>query len=277
MITDNYRRLSAINGVAAGQTATVVLPLGTRIKDLFIRYKTNASQATMEADITAVKLVLNGQPRRSPTAAQIFVVEKHEGRAVKLGIIPVRFRNPSASEASQPGDKDAIGSLSWEDKTALNTFRLASATLEIAIAAGATAPVIEVFACFDGIDDKNDFVTIWDNVSFSNQGAGMKTKTDLIKTGILQRIDFFGTTNLPTLVKVRADDREIIELDAQMLDIYQSDYGYATQANHLAVLPTHNRRPAEGLYLDPIGRLELEYTTGAAGDITALVQRTVKI
>lgn len=270
MITDNYRRITAINGVGAGQVATVQLPLGARIKDLFIRYKTNAIQSVMEADITSVKLVLNGQPRRSPSAAQIFLLEKHEGRTVKAGHIPVRFRNPSASEAN-PQD------LSWEDKTALNTFRLASATLEITIAGAAAAPTLEVFANYDGIDDKNDFVTIWDTVSFQNQGAGKKTKTDLIRNGILSRIDFFGTTNLPTELKLRADDREIFDVDTSIIDVYNSDYGYAAQANHVPFLMTHNRRPAEGLYLDPIERLELEYTTTASGDITAIVQRIVQL
>lgn len=270
MITDNYRKITAINGVAAGGVATVQLPLAARIKDVFLRYKANANQTTMEADITAVKLVLNGQPRRAPSAAQIFLIEKHEGRAVKAGHIPVRFRNPAASEAN-PQD------LSWEDKTSLNTFRLASATLEISIASGATAPTLEVFACYDGIDDKNDFLTVWDTVSFQNQGAGKKTKTDLIKTGILHRIDFFGTTNLPTELVLRADDRQIIELDPAAMAVFESDYGYAVQSNHLALLMSHTRRPAEGLFLDPIERLELDYTTGAAGDITAIVQRIVQV
>jgi hypothetical protein len=270
MITDNYRRITAINGVGAGATATIQLPLSTRIKDLFLVYKSNASQATMEADILSVKLNINGQPRRTPSAAQIFIREFHEGRAVTAGFIPVRFRNPSASEAEA---KD----LNWEDKTALNTFRLASATIEVAIAAGATAPTLECYANYDGIDDKNDFLAVWDSISFQNQGAGTKTKTDLIRAGILSRIDFFGTTNIPTALKLRADDRELFDTYPAIMNRYGADYGYAPQSNHLAFLMTHTRRPAEGLLLDNVARLEVEYTTTASGDITAIVERIVKI
>lgn len=263
MITDNYRKLTSINGVAAGGVATIQLPLGARIKDLFLVYKGTASESTMAADLTAVKLVLNGQPRRAPSASQIFTIEKHNGRTVTAGLVPVRFRDPGASDDT------------WEDKTALNTFRLASAVIEVSIHADATSPTLECYACFDNIDDKNDFVCVWDSVSFSNQGAGVKNKTDLVKTGILQRIDFFGTTNLPTNLKVRADDREIIDLTPALIGRLGLDYGYSAQSNHLPLLLTHTRRPQEGLYLDPIGRYEVEITTAAAGDVSAIVQRLV--
>lgn len=265
MITDNYRKITAINGVAAGGVATVQLPLSSRIKDLFLVYKANAAQNVMEADLTKIVLNINGQPRRSPSAAQIFVKEKHAGRTVTAGIVPIRFRDPSASSDE------------WEDKTALNTFRVAAATLEVAISAAATAPTLEVYACYDGIDDKNDFLAVWDTVTFGNQGAGTKTKTDLVRAGILSRIDFFGTTNLPSEVKIRADDRQIYELNTALINTFAADYGYSVQSNHLAVLTTQTRRPQEGLFLDPLSRFEVEYTTGASGDITAIVERIVKL
>ncbi len=263
MITDKYKKINTINGVGAGATTTVSLPLGARIKDLILVYKGNAAEAVMIADLLTVKLVINGQPRRSPSAAQIILLEKHEGRTITAGLLPVRFRNPSASDDQ------------WEDRTALNTFRMASAALEITIDAAAVAPTLECYACYDNVDDKNDFLCVWDSVTFGNQGAGVKNKTDLVKVGILQRIDFFGAANLPTAVKLRADENEIIDLSAAVQNRFGLDYGYQAQANHLALLATNTRRPQEGLFLDAVGRYEVEITTAAAGDITAIVQRLV--
>lgn len=271
MILENYRFITAINGVAAGNVATVQLPAGARIKDLFLVYKTNANQATIESDITRVVLNINGQPRRTMTPNQIFVKEAHSGRAFQAGMIPIRFRDPGASD-----DRT-------EDLTALNTFRLASATIEVTIAGGATSPTLEAYACFDGIDDKNDFLTVWDSVTFTNSGAGTKTKTDLVRSGIYQRLDFFGTTNLPSRVKVRADDKEIIDSTAATVARLAADYGYSAQSNHLPILFTHTRRTFEGLDMvypgtnRTVERFEVEYTTGASGDITAIAERIVKL
>lgn len=273
MNAEKYRFITAINGVAAGNVATVQLPAGTRIKDLFLIYKTNANQATIEADITRLVLNINGQPRRSCTPAQIFVKEAHAGRAFQAGMIPYRFREPSASD-----DRT-------EDLTALNTFRLASATLEVTIAGGATAPTLEVYAVTDRIDDGNDFLTVWDTMTFVNTGAGLKNKTDLVRQGIYQRIDFFGTTNLPSRLKVKVDDDDHIEITPAVVDRLNRDYGYSAQANHLPLLFTHTRRVLEGLDMAPrignaqsqVGRFEIEYTTGAAGDITALAERIIKL
>lgn len=274
MNAEKYRFITQINGVAAGNVATVNLPTGSRLKDIFLIYKTNANQATIEADLTKIVLNINGQPRRTMTPAQIYVKEAHCGRAFQAGMLPIRFRDPGASD-----DRT-------EDLTALNTFRLASATLEITIAGAAAAPAIQVYAVYDSIDDGNDFLAVWDTVTFTNTGAGLKNKTDLVREGIYQRIDFFGAANLPTLLKAKVDDADHIEWTPATVERLGRDYGYVAQANHFPFLFTHTRRVIEGLNMAPatgantvrrVERFEMEYTTGAAGDITAVVERVVKL
>lgn len=272
MNAERFRFITTINGVAAGNTATINLPPGKRIKDVFLIYKTNANQATIEADLTQIKLLINGQPMRTMSSAQIFVKEAHAGRAFQAGIVPIRFRDPGASTDAH------------EDLTALNTFRIASATIEVTIAGAANAPTLEVYAVEDSIDDGNDFLTVWDVLTFTNTGAGLKNKTDLVRKGIYQRLDFFGAV-LPTRLKVKVDGNDHLEITPAVAQKLNADYGYVTQANHLPLLFTHTRRVLEGLDMEikigsavrKVETLEIEYTTGAANDIPAIAERIVKL
>jgi len=62
------------NNVAAGGMATTKLPRNRRYHALFLQYKTNAAQATIEADITQIRLLVNSKVIRAFSAAELNLI-----------------------------------------------------------------------------------------------------------------------------------------------------------------------------------------------------------
>src|SRR6478735_12511912 len=89
--------LSSINSVGIGQTASIDLPVGgRRYFAVYLLYKTNAAQATIEADVTEIRVIANGKVQRRFSAADLNVVNATYGVAFTLGMIPILLHHPRA-------------------------------------------------------------------------------------------------------------------------------------------------------------------------------------
>ena len=86
--------LPAFNNVAAGGTATTRCPRNRRYHGLLLQYKTNAAQATIEADLTEIRIKVNGKTVRQFSTAQLNIINALNGIAFTLGMVPIWFSEP---------------------------------------------------------------------------------------------------------------------------------------------------------------------------------------
>lgn len=137
-------KLPSFNGVAAGQTATVQIPLGATYHDITLEYResgTLANQATLEAAIEKVIVKLNGKAVRTLTSEQLIDIYAHYGVAFTDGFLPIYFAEPWARNAAS------------EEGLAWGTNNLQSFSVEVQIASGATSPTLEA-VCTKTLDSR---------------------------------------------------------------------------------------------------------------------------
>lgn len=132
--------LPAFNAVAASSTATTRLPRNRRYHALYLQYKTNANQATIQADISQIRIKVNSKVVRQFSATQLYTINALNGIAFSAGMIPIYF--------SEPRRRTPEG----EEYLALNAYELlgvGDVDIEVDIAAGAVAPTLSGVMEFD--------------------------------------------------------------------------------------------------------------------------------
>jgi Viral coat protein P2 N-terminal domain len=139
MPTRLIKTMPNFNGVAANQTATADLPVGKlKYHQLRIRHTAGAGvdavQATMEANIAAVRLKVNGKVQRTFTSRQLIDINTYRGIGFDPGYLPMIFSQPWARTSQV---EDALG---W------GTGDVDSFQVEVDIAAGAVTPTLSASA-----------------------------------------------------------------------------------------------------------------------------------
>ena len=131
-----YLKLPSLNGVAAGQTATLKLPMGFRYHLLNITY----SGVTV-AQMNEIRVLANGKVIQRFSGTERDVLNQFDGRPAAAGILVLPF------------DRYGMKNRDAEEETALNTgvadargIAINSLHIEIDIDAAAAAPVIKVKA-----------------------------------------------------------------------------------------------------------------------------------
>ena len=193
------------NGVAAGQTATVQLPVGNiTYHKLILAYNTsvagNGSQANTEAHITQVRLKLNGKIQRVFSAKQLDTINAFYGRSFQtratLGYLEIFF--------SEPWRRTPQG----EDALAWGTADLATFQVEVDLAAAATAPVLTPHADVEYVTRPNGLIAKWRSYTQPVSAIGIVTNNTLPKNGseAYQAVHAFPATATDiTDVTVRTD------------------------------------------------------------------------
>ena len=134
-------RLGGFNGVAAGGTATIDIPVVGTYKSLWLVYDTSTaggpSQANMSTHITEVRLLLNGTVQRRTSAADIFMLNNYyaEKRLVNTfvaGYLPIHFVEEWRKTAA------VALSLAW------GMGGVTSFQIEVDIAPGASSPTLNL-------------------------------------------------------------------------------------------------------------------------------------
>ena len=94
----NIVSLPSFSPVAAGITATIDLPTTGVYDGLRVVYTTTtgggANQANMEAEITEVRIKVNGKVQRRFSAAHLFALNAFRGVAFQTGQLPIYFYEP---------------------------------------------------------------------------------------------------------------------------------------------------------------------------------------
>lgn len=220
--------ITGINGVAAGGVATVSIPTGRRYHALVFKYKTNAVQATIEADILWIRLIVGGNMIREIIPSELFAELAANGIPFKAGRIPIFFSEPKRATVME------------EEATSWDTVGQTTFEVQFGVAAAAVAPALTGYALYDYI--RNDGlegrpganIVKWLRQSVVVAGAGdVDVKT--LPKGIVQRMTIFGPISAPTKVQAKIGSRTIWDLAlADAADVL-SDYGITAQAKSYPV------------------------------------------
>jgi hypothetical protein len=109
MVAFNNTSTVSFSGVTAGETATISLPPSGLYESLQIEYKkagTLATVAQMIADITEIRVVVNGKVQRRYSAKQLFMLLGLKNHAVNDGFLNIFFAEPSRRSAE---GEDSLG------------------------------------------------------------------------------------------------------------------------------------------------------------------------
>jgi hypothetical protein len=155
--------LPGFNGVAAGQTASVSLPVGgITYHKLQLAYSCtnagNGSQANFEAHITEMRLKLNGKIQRRFSAKDLDTINNFYNRALQT-LTPVGGVLNAFAEVyfSKPWARSPQG----EDSLAWGMADVASFQIEADIAAAATGPSLVAHAEVEYVSRPTGIIEKW--------------------------------------------------------------------------------------------------------------------
>ena len=265
--------LPSLNGVAISSVATANCPVGARkYHTLLFRYKVGAdNQATIEAAITNVRLLLNGKEQWSLSLARLNLLNAAMGLAFQTGLIVIPL---SRHDARTPIGEEAFG---W------GTADISSFTVELTISGAAVAPALAGWAEIeDVVQGIGAIIKRRTHSAKTASGAGLFQINDLPrKVGeAYQRLHLFSVQ--VTDVKVVADGVEFFDLPRALAAALYAKQGYVQPANTFSVLFDATEQPTDVLpmvrMVDGIGpvlvqdlRIDATMGAGATFDILAEV------
>lgn len=249
-------RMPTPGSIAAGQTATVNLPLGPTYHRLNIRM-----MATNDVDPVAdvpvadwglyigeIRLMVNGDTRIEIDAADLVKMNQYYGQTLDAGVLPLFL--------SQPWMRTWQG----EDNTAYGTAAgMASFTLEMDLKAGATIGKLEVYAVQSEPKPFGGHLRIQ---RFSQQMGlqGVKEVSDL-PLGAYNMLAMHLSTAAIDKVEILANNVKVIEMDKVIRDAHQKVIERVPQTGMTHIDFLTERRLGEALYMGLTDfRAKLEFT-----------------
>lgn len=259
------RKMPGFEGVAAGNTATLRLPIGLTFHQLLLAY----AGVTL-AQINEIRLLANGELiQRFLTGAQLDAWNQFEGRAAAAaanGVIVLDFdrynlRTRRAEEVT------AIGTGRPDDKTPITTL-----SLEVDIDGAAVGPVLTAKAIQSASTPAGLLKKIR-QYTYPGAAIGDHEISDLPKGEIFNKVGFGGhVANVYTAIKVERDNFVVFERSVDENEVVQVDGVRTPQADLVVYDPTENGHGAEGLATRGVGDLRFIQTLTNAGSVPVTVE-----
>lgn len=257
------------NSVAAGQTATIDLPTDRRYHGLYLFYKKTADQATIEADITGVRLKVNGTVVRTFSAAQLNSINALNGKPFVNGLIPIRF--------SEPWRRTQNG----EDLLAWGMSNIVTFQVEIDIADGAVAPTISGYAVVDRTQEPFVGIIAWRRQVVPVTAAGIRTVNDFPKrrNEAYNRMHCFENAPGDIIdVEVSVDDFKYYDLNAQENAVVLGERDMVPQAGVYHIVFDHDQRSDSLLPMvkangtDLVSEFRIDFNMENAAQFTVIME-----
>ena len=268
--------ITNIQGVAAGQVATIDLPTNRRYHKIILFYEESgaaASQAAMEAAITDIKISLNSRVQREYSAAELFSMNASHGADYDpvAGVIPIYFSEPWLET---PADQD---SLAWAlAGNGINSFQI-----EVSIASGRVSPALTGYAVIDYAAGPNGqpiplqpIVTTRRRV-IGVDAAGLRNIIDMPRNlGNYQALYCFeGAANDIEKLRVTIDQYIAWERTDAVNDAMLKQSGLVPQAGIFLAKFNDDNRMADGLPMTKaagglVSELSLDFTLANANGFT---------
>lgn len=226
--TFRLQKEQSFNGVGAGQTAVLSLKTQGTYRTLWLKYGTGTTggptQANMEAEILQIRLKLNGQVQRTFSARELFdLFESYRGRSVVDGYLRIPFGEPwLVTPAGEEAGNWGMGGIS-------------SFTVEVDIAAGATAPTLQALANWSPITTNIGNIVRWERFTPQAAQAGDVDFVPVRRGAVIgQHFDMANVTLNTALVLWDQEERLI---DASKADIDEAlkEHDFVPQSDWLHV------------------------------------------
>jgi len=256
------RRMPGFEGVAAGNTATLRLPIGNSYHQLLLTY----SGVTL-AQMNEIRVVANGEPvMRFTSGTQLDDINQFEGRAAAAGVIVIDFdrynlRTRRAEEITKIGTGDP------NDPTPITTL-----ALEIDIDGAAAAPVLSCKAIQSGPEPVGLIKQVR-QFNYTVSATGDFEISDLPKGDLMNKV-IFGNhgTIASTKLKLERDNFVVFERSTAENELIQTDGVREPQASLAVIDPTENGHGSETIETAGVGDLRFTVTAGATGSLPVAVE-----
>jgi hypothetical protein len=245
MATKRKIPLNVINGVAAGNTATIQCPLGYTYHMIGFEYNTGTSggptEANCEGELKEWRLKMDGVTQRVCSTAQLFDINRKNGLTPVVGAsngyVPFYFTEKQRQTQIE------------REATAWGTAGLGSFQIEVDIDSGASSPGITAFAIVDDNSERTPSgIVKWKRETLVVSSTGETTFQLGTNSGdAYQGIYLFeGTADDINLARLEWDGLNIYNLDENFydLDIASSDF---VDVSGLKYISLDNNRPADVL------------------------------
>lgn len=253
------KKMPSFQAVAAGQTAIANLPIGLTYEELLIRYKssgTDANAATAKADLSEIRLMVDGDAKWTVSATELLALNGWYGRGYTDGVVQMHLSNPEAR------------TVNGEDAAAYGTADVQTMALEIDIAAGATAPSLELYAKLAPQSPLGQHLTVR-RFAYNASATGIREIADLPR-GPFALLAMHAASGNVADVEVEANQRLIYDADVAIAEALAAERGKAFQSGyfHIDFVPKSRLSDALPLMLQDF-RVRFNLTGTGAFNILA--------
>ena len=255
------RRMPGWEGVVAGQTATLRLPIGLTFEQLWTEF-TGVTLAQMDE----IRVVANGQTiQQWDTGTILDGFNQFEGRSAASGILCIDF-NRFGMRTQESEEFTSIGTGQPGDPSPVTTFQV-----EIDINAGAGASTMASRA----VQSVPKALGLFKKVrkfTYSPTGAIDFEIADLPKGDVLNQISFIPSANDITRMQIQRDTFTVFDREDQLNERIQIDgIRVPNVASNIFVYdPTENGIGTEGLITAGVN--DLRFILSMSGAATLNVQ-----
>ena len=259
------QRMPPFEGVAAGNTALIKLPIGRRFHSLYLTY----SGVTL-AQMTEIRIMANGKVFQRFTAVERDAMNQFIGQSAAGGILQIPF------------DRLGLKNREQEELTAVNTGvadaqgnAITSFTVEIDIDGAAAAPALEMEATQSEAVAGGPGVML--NIrkdSRSIAGAGELEVSDFIYgtpvSQALNRVYLIPSASTISKILLERDLYNIWERKTALNERVQTDGGRVPQAGYWVIDTTELGYGANNIGLRNVQDFRYRITCDGAMTITAI-------
>lgn len=238
--------ITKVEGVAAGSTATIEVPIGPRYHAIVLEYDTSTAggptEANMEAEITEIRLEIDEITQRVCSAAQLFDINRTKGIAPVVGdgsnpgYLPIFFSEPQRLTKIE------------REATACGTAGINSMRLQVDIASGASSPSLKAYAIVDYKAEAPVGIVKWKRGTITVAGTGeLPYRLDTTKGDSYQGLFFFeNTAGDIDDVLLEWDGVKLYDLTENQLAAFMNNEG-VTQVSKLVHIPLDFNSPSDAV------------------------------
>ena len=252
------RRMPSWEGVVAGQTATLRLPIGLTFEQLWTEF-TGVTLAQMDE----IRVVANGQTIQQWDSGTVLdQFNQYEGRSAASGILCLDF-NRFGMRTQEQEEFTALGTGRPDDPSPITTLQV-----EIDINAGAAASTMASRAV-QSIPRALGLFKKVRKFTYSPTGALDFEIADLPKGDVINQISFVPSANDITRLRVERDTFVVFDREDQLNERIQADGVRVPQvaANQFVYDPTENGVGTEGLLTAGVNDLRFILTMSGAATV----------
>ena len=254
------KKMPSFDGVAAGQTATVSLPIGLSYHELLLTY----SGATL-AEINEIRVVANGQTiQRYTEAADLDLKNQFDGQAAANGVLNIPV-----------GDRYGLKTRAGVEFTKLGTGRLddpkpiTSLQLEVDIDAAAVGPALSLSA-IQSDADQSGIIKFVHEFIYNPSAAGEFEISDLPKGRDFGQL-IFQSTNINS-IEIFRDGFSVWKRTKAENDKIQGDGVRIPQAGIFVVDFTEKGYGSESLVTKGVQDLRFRLDMAGADTVPLVVE-----